>query len=209
MKKIVKIILIGIILVGMICAVTLKFNIGLKYSNNVQLGINISKDFELGDIKNIVNEVFKNEKSIVQYIELYKNMVKITVKEATDEQIEELNNKINEKYEINNEVSNIEVTHNDNKINFKSIIKSIIIPVTISTVIIAVYAMIAFKKIGMFKVLYEFAIMVVGAQVILLSIYAITRLPINNITPIIAIMLYIITTTSCMLKFQNEKTIEK
>ena len=29
---------------------TLKFNIGLKYSNNVQLGVNIGKDFDIKDV---------------------------------------------------------------------------------------------------------------------------------------------------------------
>ena len=108
MKKIVKIILIFIIIIGIICMATLKFNIGLKYSNNVQLGVNIGKDFDIKDIKSIASEVFENQRVIVQYIELYRDMVKITVEDATDEQIELLNNKINEKYEIENEVSSIE-----------------------------------------------------------------------------------------------------
>ncbi len=183
---------------------TLKFNIGLKYSNNVQLGVNIGKDFDIKDIKSIASEVFENQRVIVQYIELYRDMVKITVEDATDEQIELLNNKINEKYEIENEVSSIEVTKNDG-VDLKNLVKQIAIPVAISAIIIIAYAMLVFRKIGVWVVLYRLLIALVGTQAILMSVYAIVRLPVNNITPIVSIVVYILTVLSCMLSFQREK----
>ena len=204
MKKIVKIILIFIKIIGIICMATLKFNIGLKYSNNVQLGVNIGKDFDIKDIKSIASEVFENQRVIVQYIELYRDMVKITVEDATDEQIELLNNKINEKYEIENEVSSIEVTKNDG-VDLKNLVKQIAIPVAISAIIIIAYAMLVFRKIGVWVVLYRLLIALVGTQAILMSVYAIVRLPVNNITPIVSIVVYILTVLSCMLSFQREK----
>lgn len=183
---------------------TLKFNIGLKYSNNVQLGVNIGKDFDIKDIKSIASEVFENQRVIVQYIELYRDMVKITVEDATDEQIELLNNKINEKYEIENEVSSIEVTKNDG-VDLKNLVKQIAIPVAISAIIIMAYAMCIFRKIGVWVVLYRLLIALVGTQAILMSVYAIVRLPVNNITPIVSIVVYILTVLSCMMYFQREK----
>ena len=183
---------------------TLKFNIGLKYSNNVQLGVNIGKDFDIKDIKSIASEVFENQRVIVQYIELYRDMVKLTVEDATDEQIELLNNKINEKYEIENEVSSIEVTKNDG-VDLKNLVKQIAIPVAISAIIIIAYAMLVFRKIGVWVVLYRLLIALVGTQAILMSVYAIVRLPVNNITPIVSIVVYILTVLSCMLSFQREK----
>ena len=183
---------------------TLKFNIGLKYSNNVQLGVNIGKDFDIKDIKSIASEVFENQRVLVQYIELYRDMVKITVEDATDEQIELLNNKINEKYEIENEVSSIEVTKNDG-VDLKNLVKQIAIPVAISAIIIIAYAMLVFRKIGVWVVLYRLLIALVGTQAILMSVYARVRLPVNNITPIVSIVVYILTVLSCMLSFQREK----
>lgn len=183
---------------------TLKLNIGLKYSNNVQLGVNIGKDFDIKDIKSIASEVFENQRVIVQYIELYRDMVKITVEDATDEQIELLNNKINEKYEIENEVSSIEVTKNDG-VDLKNLVKQIVIPVAISAIIIMAYAMCIFRKIGVWAVLYRLLIALVGTQAILMSVYAIVRLPVNNITPIVSIVVYISTVLSCMMYFQREK----
>ena len=203
MKKIVKILLICLIIVGVICAVTLNFNVGLKYSENTQIGINIGKEFEVKDVKNIAKEIF-NGPIMVQYIELYRDMVEITVKDATDEQISDLNNKINEKYEITNEIADIEVTRNA-KIDFKSFIKPYIAPILITLAIIIVYAMIMFRKIGIFNVLYNLAINIVGSQALLFSIYAITRLPINRITPVIAIVVYIISILGSMVYFNKEK----
>ena len=121
MKKIIKILLLCLIIVGIVCMATLKFNIGLKYSANVQIGVNIGKEFNLTDIKSIAQETFGTNNVSVQYIELYKDMAQITVKEASDEQIEQLNTKINEKYEVDNKIEDIEVTRNE-QIDFKSLI---------------------------------------------------------------------------------------
>ena len=53
--------------------------------------------------------------------------------------------------------------------------------------------------------LYRLLIALVGTQAILMSVYAIVRLPVNNITPIVSIVVYILTVLSCMLSFQREK----
>ena len=131
-------------------------------------------------------------------------MVKITVADATDEQIETLNNKINEKYQIQNEVSSIEVTRNE-KVDLKSVIKPLIIPVVATAIITIIYSMIVFKKLGTFKVLYKVALALVGSQMLLMSIYAITRLPINNITPVISIVVYVVTTVVTMTLLEKEE----
>ncbi len=204
MKKIIKILLLCLIIVGIVCMATLKFNIGLKYSANVQIGVNIGKDFNLTDIKSIAQETFGTNKVSVQYIELYKDMVQITVKEASDEQIEQLNTKINEKYEVDNKVEDIEVTRNE-QIDFKSLIKPYLIPLLITFILILIYACVVFFKVGIFKVIYTLLINLIGSQAVLLSIYAITRLPINNFAPIIAVIVYIVTIVVTMFLLEKEK----
>src|SRR5574344_1666486 len=112
MKRIIEILLICLIIAGTIIAITIGFNVGLKYSENTKIDINIGKEFEIKDIKIITNDVFKNQQVIIQQVELYKDMVQITVKDATNEQILQLNTKINEKYGIENKVENVSVTKN-------------------------------------------------------------------------------------------------
>ena len=93
MKKIAQIILICLVLAGIIVIATLGFNVGVRYGENTQININIGKEFDSKDIRNIAKEVFGNQSVIVEHVEIYNDVVQITVKDATDEQIKELNNK--------------------------------------------------------------------------------------------------------------------
>ena len=131
-------------------------------------------------------------------------MAQITVKEASDEQIEQLNTKINEKYEVDNKIEDIEVTRNE-QIDFKSLIKPYLIPLLITFILILIYACVVFLKVGIFKVIYTLLINLIGSQAVLLSIYAITRLPINNFAPIIAIIVYIVAIVFTMFLLEKEK----
>lgn len=191
MKKIIKILLICLIIAGTIVIATVGLNVGLKYSANTQININIGKEFEIKDIEDITNEVFKNKRVIIQQVELYKDMLQITVEEVSEEQLNDLNAKINEKYEINNDISDLEVITNTN-VRLRNIINPYILPILIVSIIVILISMIIYRKLGIWSVLYIIAINIVVPQAILVSIYAVTRLPINRLTPIIAIIVYMI-----------------
>ena len=158
----------------------------------------------IADIKAITKEVFGNTNVLVQQVELYKDMVQITVKEATEEQISSLNDKINEKYEIENQLTDIKIVHISN-VRLRSIIKPYILPISIVSIITIVFAMIVFRKLGALKVAYEVAISIVAPQVILASLYAVTRIPINRLTSIIAIIIFIISLVLPMVKLNKVK----
>ena len=212
MNKIIKILLLCLIIAGVIVVATLGFNVGLKYSSNFQIGINIGQEFETSDIRAITDEIYKGQRVIIQKIELYKDMVQITVKETTEEQIDQLYEKIKEKYNITeenegeeeNSTVNLQVSYNEN-IRLRSIAKPYVIPLTIATVIILVYLMLFFKKLGMWKVLYKALISIIGTQAVLFSLYAVLRIPINRLTPIISIIVYIATILTITIKFNKEK----
>lgn len=211
MKKTIQILLICLIIAGTIVIATVGLNVGTKYSENTQISINIGQKFEISDIKQITDEVFKNQTVLVQAIELYEDMVQITVKEATSEQIEELNTKINEKYQIENTISDIGVMQNAN-IRLRDIIKPYILPISIVSVITILYTMIIYRKLGIWKVLYTMAINIVAPQAILVSLYAVTRLPINRLTAIISIIVYIISITWMtwhLYEVKNKRETEK
>ena len=141
---------------------------------------------------------------LVRQVELYKDMVQITVKEATEEQITTLNDKINEKYKIENQLTDIKVVHIPN-VRLRNIIKPYILPLSIVSIITIVFAMIAFRKLGVLRAAYEMAISIVAPQAILASFYAVTRIPVNRLTTIIAIMIFIISITLPMVKLDKEK----
>lgn len=190
MKKIIQIVLMCLIIAGVIIVATIGFNVGTKYSETTQISIKIGKEFDLKDIKAITNEIFEKQNTQIQYVELYKDMVQITVKEASEEQIKTLNEKINEKYEISNELSNVLVTRQSN-VRLRDIVKPYIVPVAIVSAITIVYVMIAFRKLGIWQVLYNTLMNMVAPQAIFAGFYAVTRIPVNRLTVVIAILIYI------------------
>lgn len=212
MKKIAQIILICLVLAGIIVIATLGFNVGVRYGENTQININIGKEFDSKDIKNIAKEVFGNQSVIVEYVEIYKDVVQITVKDATDEQIAELNNKINEKYELSNDLSNADdvlVARNANT-RLRDLVMPYILPISISAAIIVIYEVIRFRKLGVWKVLYEAILAIIAPQAVLFSIYAITRIPVNRLTAAISIALYILSVfkgIEIFLKKEQEKNV--
>lgn len=205
MKKIIQIVLMCLIIAGVIIVATIGFNVGTKYSETTQISIKIGKEFDLKDIKSITNEVFEKQNTQIQYVELYKDMVQITVKEASEEQIKTLNDKINEKYEISNELSNVLVTRQSN-VRLRDIVKPYIVPVAIVSVITIVYVMIAFRKLEIWQVLYNTLMTMVAPQAILAGFYAVTRIPVNRLTVVIEILIYI---ASIMINIVYLNKIEK
>lgn len=207
MKKIAQIILICLVLAGIIVIITLGFNVGVRYGENTQININIGKEFDSKDIKNIAKEVFGNQSVIVEYVEIYKDVVQITVKDATDEQIAELNNKINEKYELSNDLSNpddVLVARNANT-RLRDLVMPYILPISISAAIIVIYEVIRFRKLGVWKVMYEAILAIIAPQAVLFSIYAIARIPVNRLTAAISIALYMLSVFKGIEIFLEQK----
>lgn len=204
MNKIIKILLVCLFIAGIIVISTIGFNVGTKYSENTQIGINIGKEFNISDIKEITDEVFGNQRVLIQKVELYQDMLLITVEDASEEQISDLNTKINEKFGIENVITDVEVTHNAN-LKLKSIVKPYIIPMLIVTILIVLYTIIAYRKLGVLKVLYNTAMAIIVPEAILISLYAVTRIPINRLTMIIGLIVYIASITLNIVYLQKIK----
>lgn len=208
MKKAIQILLICLMIAGIIVIATLGFKVGLKYSENTQINIAIEKEYNIKDIKAIAAEVLENNKITIQVVELYKDMVQITVKEASQEQIEELNTKINEKYEIENTMEDIIVSYNANT-KLRDLAKPYIAPIAISAVLVIAYETVRFHKLGMWKILYKLAMSIIAPQAVLFSIYAVARLPINRLTAIISLGVYIASICYGITKLLNKNNDNK
>lgn len=204
MKKIIRILLICLIIAGIVVISTAGLNVGLKYAEHTEISINIGSQFSVADIKAITKDVFGNKPVLVQQVELYKDMVQITVKDVTEEQITSLNEKINEKYKLENQLTDIKVVNVSN-VRLRTLIKPYIMPISIVSVITMIFAMILFRKLGAFKVAYDVAMAIVALQAILASVYAVTRIPVNRLTSIIAIIIFIMSIILSMVKLNKEK----
>ena len=207
MKKVIYEILICNIIAGIVIINTIGLKADIIYSKNVELDIYLGKYFEKFDIQNIVNEIFPNERAIIQEVELFQDMVSITLqdnrtKEDLNKKVEELNTKLNEKYEIENKVEDIKITHNP-KIKLSSILTPYIITLGISILIILIYVGIRYRKIGLVKTLLTYILSIISVEMLLLSVIAITRFPVNRLVIPIGLLLFVIVIT--VLGFLNEK----
>lgn len=210
MKKVVYIILACIIIIGTVITTTMGLKADLIYSKNAEIDIYIGKQVNKEEINDIVKEVFSEKKVIVQQIELFEDMVSITIPEKSDEelktQIEQLNTKINEKYGTENKAEDIKVIHNS-KIKLSSIIKPYIVPIAISALVILVYVIVRYRKLGILKTIVSYVLTVGAVEAVFLSIIAITRFPINRLVIPIGLLLYV--TTITILGFLNENKLLK
>lgn len=197
-KKIIYSIMVAIIIIGCIIIGTMGLKADLTYSKSVKIDVYLGKTFENNDIKQIAQEVFGKDKTIVQKIEYYEDMASITIKEENaeniDEKLEQLNNKINEKYELENKKDDMQVTHQP-KIKLSSILQPYILPLIISSLVILAYVIIRFRKIGIIKTVILYALSILTAEALFLSILAITRMPINRLVMPIALLIYVIVIT--------------
>lgn len=191
-----------ILVAGTIIICTKGFAFDLNYANSKKVELNIGKQFERKDIKEITDQIFENQNVQIQEIEVYKDNVSITVPEITDEQKNELVSKVNEKYGTELKAEDIKIEENAH-IRGRKILKPYIIPFAVVTIIIVIYFMIRYYKINTFKIVCESVVIIALAQAVLFAIMAITRVPIGTITLTAIILVYVISTYICTAKFNQ------
>ncbi len=211
MKKIIYAILILIIIAGIIIIPTIGLKADLIYSKNVEIDVYVGKTFDRKDIESIVSEVFPDEKVIIQEIELFNDMFSVTLQDTRTEdelnaKVEELNNKVNEKYGTENTVDDITITHNS-KIRLSDILIPYAVTIGISVVVILVFAEVRYRKLGVIRTLIKYLLSIGAAELLLLSIIAITRFPINRLVIPVGLVLFVIVVT--VLGLKNESKLAK
>lgn len=192
-----------VIIAGIIITLTVGLNFDLRYEESKRVEFYLQTDFNISDIKQITNEVMPDEEVIIQKVEVFEDTVSITAKEITDEQKQNLITKLNEKYGTELSSENIEI-ENIPHTRGRDIIKPYIVPFMISTLIILVYMAIRYRKIGIIKTVLKTIIISVLAQLTLLSIMAIVRIPIGIITIPLVIIVYLLTLFGITTYFEKQ-----
>ena len=207
-QKILSIIIAVIIITGAIVTGVMGLNYDLRYQETKNIELYIAKDFEIADIKAITDEVMGKSPVIIRKVEVYEDSVSITAKDITDEQKQSIIEKINEKYEteLSADSTQIEtIPHTRGR----DIVKPYIIPFIISTVIILVYMAIRYRKIGVLKTLLTTISTSVAAQVVLLSIIAIARIPVGRLTIPMIVTVYMLTLVGLTTNFEKKLEMKK
>ena len=178
-----------IILAGIVVVNILGFNKQLEFKQGQSIDVYVRKEIDEKKIKEIANEVLGKE-NMVQLVEIYKDMVTIRAEQITEEQKNNIVNKIKENYEF-------EQTAEETIINtvpatrILDMYKHYVVPMLISGVIILAYMLIRYNKEGVIKVLLRTILIPIIAELVLLSLIAITRVPLGVYTPILVIIVYL------------------
>lgn len=192
-SKQLKIVLIVLIILAGIVMIAVKgFNFDLKYQDTQRVELYLETEFNISDIKQITNEVFGNQKVMIQKVEVFEDSVSITTTSISDEQKNNLITKINEKYgtELKAEDIQIEdIAHTRGR----DIIKPYIIPFAIAVIATLVYIGIRYYKLNTAKVILKSIGILLLSQVLLFSVIAITRMPIGRLTIPMVILVYLLT----------------
>lgn len=178
------VILIGIVVVGI-----WGFKKELRFEQSQSIDVYVEQSVDENKIKDITHDVLGTD-SMVQTVEIYKDMVIIRAKEITEEQKNNIVSKIKENYEF-------EQTAEDTTIDtvpatrIRDMYKKYVLPFTISGILVLVYMVIRYYKKGILKVLARTVAIPVVGELFLLSIIAIARIPVGRFTPILVIGMYI------------------
>ena len=206
-KKIVIVLLALLLVTGTIILCSNKLVFGLNYEKNNKVELNLGKQFEVKDIKEITNEIFGNQPVLIQPIEVYKDAVSITTTKITDEQKTNLVTKINEKYGTELKAEEISII-NVPQVHLKDMIKQYESPIIIATICILIYLMIRYYKLNSLKVLLKTIAIIVISQIELLSIIALTRIPVGKTTMPILLTVYMLSIYYCIKGYEKQLEIK-
>ena len=140
---------------------------------------------------------------VIQKVEVFEDTVSIRAQDITDEQKQGIIDKVNEKYGTEISKDDIETETIPNT-RGRDIIKPYILPFSIATLIILVYIAVRYRKLKVLKTVLKTIFILILSQVVLLSIMAITRIPIGIVTIPLIIIVYLLTLIGITTYFEKE-----
>ena len=188
-KIIISAIIALIILAGIVVVNIWGFNKELQYEKGQSIEIYLEQQVDIAKIKDIVNNEI-GTKNKVQTVEIYEDMVIIRAQSISEEQKNNIVNKIKENYQFEQtaEKTNIKT---EPETRIRDMYKKYVIPFIISGGLIVVYMGIRYYKKDIVKVIITTIAIPVVAELVLLSVIAITRIPVGRFTPVLVILTYI------------------
>lgn len=200
-KIIISAIIALIILAGIVVVNIFGFYKELRYEKSQRIDIYVEQAVDQAKIKDIANEVLGMH-NMVQTVEIYKDMISIRANSISEEQKNEIVNKVKENYEF-------EQTADKTNINtvpatrIRDMYKRYVLPFVISGVLVVTYMSIRYYKKGLLKVLVNSILIPVVAELLLLSLMAIVRIPIGRFTPALVIFVYVASVWYAMEKIEK------
>ena len=151
-KKNIFLAIIGIVILAGIIMFCIKgLNYNLSYGKNASISVNMGKDVDKNEVKQLVEETI-GSRANVRTLNESNSSILITVKEISDEQKNNLVAKINEKYSLELSQEDLKITNNA-QIKLCDLIKPYIAPSIISIALIMIYFVIRYRKFKIGKII--------------------------------------------------------
>ena len=191
-----------IVIAGVIVASTIGFNKQLRYQDSQKIDIYVASEVDVDKIKSIANEVL-GKQNMVQTTEIYQDMVTIRAKSISDEQKDSIVNKIKENYEFEQtaektEIKDIPATR------IRDMFKKYVLPFVLSFIIILVYMVVRYRQKGILNVFAQTIAIPVLCEILLISLIAITRIPVGVYTPTLVLVVYLASITYTVIKVEKQ-----
>lgn len=208
-KKLYIVIALVIIIGGAIVCKTKGFILDFNYSNRQEIIISTKNNLDVSKVKEIAMSILEGKKVKIQEVERFGNAVQIISTEISDEEKKNIVDKINEEYSDDISSDDIEVIKIPNT-RIKDIFKPYIIPGVITIIVVLLYFVIMYNKLGIISILLKSTIIPFVVELVYYALIAIIRLPIAIITNSIAVGLYVTCILALTINFQKQKeTIQK
>ena len=191
-----------IIIAGIIVASTIGFNKQLRYQDSQKIDIYIASEVDIDKIKSITDEVL-GKQNMVQTIEIYKDMITVRAKSITDEQKNSIVNKIKENYEFE-QTAESTLVRDIPATRIRDMFRNYVLPFVLSFIIILVYMVVRYREKGMVNVLLQTIAIPVLCEILLISLIAITRIPVGVYTPTLVLVVYLASITYTVIKVEKQ-----
>lgn len=201
-KKNIFLAVIGIVILAGIIMFCIKgLNYNLSYGKNTSISINVGKDINTNEVKQLVEETI-GDKANVRTLNESNSSILVTVKTISDEQKDDLVTKINEKYSLELSQEDLKITNNA-QVKLCDLIKPYIAPSIISISLIMIYFIIRYRNFKTWKIILETIGSIIISEAFLFSVYVITRIPVNSLTMPLAVILFVIIIISLIEKYRK------
>ena len=179
-------ILAVIFIISIVIIASKGLKVDLYYGEGYTIKVTEKDVVDVEDIKAIANEIWGKE-VLVQGIEFFNDSVEM--RDVNDDQINQLKDKLNEKYSSDLEYADLKVEHVSN-VKIRNLVEPYIIPMGLSLLLILAYYAIRYRGARRMIELLAWILIVEG---LLVSVYAIGRIPISGLTIPIAVCLFVLT----------------
>lgn len=193
-----------IILIGGIVFGIKGFNKDLNYISRKQLVLINKTELNLKKIEDISKQILNDRKIEVKRVEKLGTAVEIVSTEITDEEKVEIINKVNEELGIEISEENVKI-YDIPETKIIDVLKPYIKPGVIASVVILIYLIIVYHKLGIEQILLKGICIPIVAELVFYAIVAITRIPFGIITNSIALAIYVGAIKCITTMFQIKK----